>query len=79
MQNISDTKCQKTNTINNLQNKSSKMLCKDNEPIKNVTPNWPQRDGCKQITSKQKPPHLRSKVRMHLYLKFLFAVYFCFI
>jgi len=70
MQNISDTKCQKTNTINNLQNKSSKMLCKD-EPIKSVTPDWPQRDGCKQIISKQKPPHLRSKVRMHLYFKFL--------
>ncbi|KAE9541658.1 hypothetical protein AGLY_003649 [Aphis glycines] len=61
MQNTSDTKCQKTNTINNLQNKSSKMLCKDVEPIKSVTPDWPQRDGCKQITSKQKPPHLRSK------------------
>jgi len=71
MQNISDTKCQKTNTINDLQNKSSKILCKDDEPIKNISPDWPRRDGCKQITSKQKPPHLRSKVRKHLHFKFL--------
>uniref|UniRef100_A0A2H8TMK9 RNA polymerase II-associated protein 3 n=1 Tax=Melanaphis sacchari TaxID=742174 RepID=A0A2H8TMK9_9HEMI len=61
IQKISDIKCQKTNTINNLQNTSSKMLYKDDEPIKIVTPDWPERVGCKQITSKQKPPHLRSK------------------
>jgi len=40
------------------------MLCKeDDKPIQIVVPNWPQRIGCKQITSIQKPPHLRSKVR----------------
>ncbi|XP_060843062.1 RNA polymerase II-associated protein 3 [Rhopalosiphum padi] len=61
MQKISDIKCQKTNTINNLQSINSKMLCKDGEPIQIVTPDWPQRVGCKQITSRQKPPHLRSK------------------
>jgi hypothetical protein len=30
--------------------------------IKSVIPHWPSRPSCKQITSKQKPPHLRSKV-----------------
>jgi len=71
MQKNSDIKYQKTNTTNNLQCKktNSKMLCKDDdEPIKAVTPNWPPRNGCKQITSKQKPPHLRSKVRDDLIL-----------
>ncbi|XP_026812284.1 RNA polymerase II-associated protein 3 [Rhopalosiphum maidis] len=61
MQKVSDIKCQKTNTINNLQSMNSKMLCKNDEPIQIVTPDWPQRVGCKQITSRQKPPHLRSK------------------
>ncbi|KAL5232736.1 hypothetical protein ACI65C_000146 [Semiaphis heraclei] len=63
-QKISDIKCQNTNTTNNLQCKiiNSKMLCKeDDKPIQIVIPNWPQRVGCKQITSIQKPPHLRSK------------------
>jgi len=35
----------------------------DDKPIQIVIPNWPQRVGCKQIISIQKPPHLRSKVR----------------
>jgi len=40
------------------------MLCKeDDKPIQIVIPDWPQRVGCKQITSIKKPPHLRSKVR----------------
>lgn len=40
------------------------MLCKNvEEPIKNIVPEWPSRVGWKQIISKQKPPHLRSKVR----------------
>lgn len=62
---MSDIKCQKTNTTNNLQSQiiSSKMLCKDDKPKQMVIPDWPQRVGCKQITSIQKPPHLRSKVR----------------
>jgi len=76
MQKISDIKCQKTNTINNLQSINSKMLCKDGEPIQIVTPDWPQRVGCKQITSRQKPPHLRSKVRKHLYFRvFIFNLF----
>jgi len=69
IQKISDIKCQKTNATNNLQNKiiSSKMLCKeDDKPIQMVIPDWPQRVGCKQITSIHKPPHLRSKVRLWL-------------
>ncbi|KAL4149738.1 hypothetical protein QTP88_003611 [Uroleucon formosanum] len=64
IQKMSDIKCQKTNTTNNLQSQmiSSKMLCKeDDKPIQMVIPDWPQRVGCKQITSIQKPPHLRSK------------------
>ncbi|XP_022172655.1 RNA polymerase II-associated protein 3-like [Myzus persicae] len=64
MQKISDIKCQKTNTTNSLQSKvlSSKLLCKEEDkPIQIVIPHWPQRVDCKQITSIQKPPHLRSK------------------
>ncbi|CAI6368171.1 unnamed protein product [Macrosiphum euphorbiae] len=64
IQKIPDIKCQKTNATNNLQSKiiSSKMLCKeDDKPIQVVIPDWPERVGCKQITSIHKPPHLRSK------------------
>lgn len=55
----------KTNTINNSKNTGSNILKQDDEkPTKHDLPQWPLRLDCKQVTSKQKPPHLRSKVRL---------------
>ncbi|XP_025416279.1 RNA polymerase II-associated protein 3-like [Sipha flava] len=44
----------KNNSLNNL-------MSNVEGSIKSVIPHWPSRPSCKQITSKQKPPHLRSK------------------
>lgn len=71
MRKSSDVKLQKINTDNNLpiKTRSSNLLCKDvEEQIQCIIPKWPSRVGYKQITSIQKLPHLRSKVR---YIKYL--------
>lgn len=39
------------------------IMYKDIEEPVDVISKWPSRVGCKQLTCKQKPPHLRSKVR----------------
>lgn len=74
MEKNTDIKFLKTNTINNLHFTSNKsnILCKDvEESIKCVVPNWPLRVGFKQINSKQKPPHLRSKVNCDIIIKLI--------
>jgi len=66
MQKTSDLSIEKTKSFNNLQckNISSNILCKNVEnPIKTFIPQWPSRVDCKQIKCRQKPPHLRSKVK----------------
>ncbi|VVC28766.1 Hypothetical protein CINCED_3A001072 [Cinara cedri] len=69
MQINSDITFLKTKTINNLQDKStnSNILCQDVEKsVKCEIPKWPSRVACKQINSKPKPPHLRSKKPFYL-------------
>jgi len=64
VQKNSDIIIKKTNSFNNPQRKNinSNILYKDVEkPMKTFIPEWPVRVDCKQISCKQKPPHLRSK------------------
>jgi len=66
MQKNSDHPIERTKSFNNLQCKNigSNILCKDVEnPIKTLVLQWPCRVNCKQINCRQKPPHLRSKVK----------------
>lgn len=66
MQKNNEITIEKTNSFNNLQSKNidSNILYKDDKKsIKTLIPKWPIRVDCKQISCKQKPPHLRSKVK----------------